>query len=215
MKKYTNILLSILAILAICMVFGGPEGLSFAVIATFTKTCTKNIAGNSALYVTEAASVDAVTVTSGEITAITMNTTLLFQQVQGDLDSISRTEEGEGSQTNISYTHRVEARFAKPSKAVNTLRNSLADASACGILAIVTDGNGVSWLVGYNEADGVERALYLQTDSVTSGAEPTEEDAQAVTIALECSNGYVALPFESVYGATISGGTAAALINYV
>lgn len=179
-------------------------------IAVYTKACSKNVGGNSAVYVTEASNVNSVTVTTGEITAaITMASGKTFHEVQADLDSVVHTQEGEGSQQNIAYTHRVEMKFAKPSATTNALRDSLADASACGIIAIVTDGNGTSWLVGYNETDGTNRALYLATDSLNSGAEPAEEDSQAVTIALECQSGYLSLPFDSTIGATITGGSAA------
>ena len=183
-------------------------------IATYTKTCAKNVGGNSAVYLTEAANINAVTVTSGEISAITMDTGKTFHQVQHDLDGATHTQEGAGTKQNISYTHKVELKFQKPSVALNTLRDSLADGSACGMLAIVTDGNGTSWLVGWNQTDGINRALYLEADNMTSGAEPSEEDGQAVTITLTCVNGYLALPFDSTLGAEISGGTAT-YITYV
>ena len=179
-------------------------------IAAYTKACSKNVGGNSAVYLAEASSLTSVTVAAGEISAaLTMGSGLTFHEVQADLDSVVHTQEGAGNQSNIAYTHRVEMKFAKPSAALNTLRNSLADGSPCGVLAIVTDGNGVSWLVGYNETDGTNRALYLVADSLNSGAEPAEEDGQAITVALECQTGYLSLPFDATIGATITGGTAA------
>jgi len=183
-------------------------------IAAYTKACAKNVGGNSAVYLTEASNVTTVTVTSGEISAaITMASGKTFHEVQADLDSVVHTQEGVGNQSNISYTHRVEMTFAKPSVGLNTLRDSLADGSPCGIVAIVTDANGTSWLVGYNETDGTNRALYLATDSLNSGAEPAEEDGQAITVALECQSGYLSLPFDSTIGATITG-ESAAFITY-
>lgn len=178
-------------------------------IVAYTKACSKNVGGNSAVYITEASNLGSVTVTSGEISAALTMAAGTFHEVQADLDSVIHTQEGEGTQSNIAYTHRVEMRFAKPSVDLNTLRDSLADGSPCGIVAIVTDANGVSWLVGYNETDGTNRALYLATDSLNSGAEPAEDDSQAVTVALECQSGYLSLPFDATIGATISGGSAA------
>jgi len=105
-------------------------------------------------------------------------------------------------------------RFAKPTTELNTFRDSLADASPCGILAIVTDGNGESWLVGYNETDGTNRPLRLVGDGLNSGAEPNEDNAQAVTIALEGVNGYLSLPFDDIEKAAIIGETAT-YITYV
>jgi len=218
MKKYLNIILAFAVLVVVAVVQGAieMEGVVGAMaIAAYTKACSKNVGGNSAVYLTEAANLSSVTVVSGEITAaLSMSGTTTFKEVQADLDSVLHTQEGEGSQNNIAYTHRVEMRFAKPSVGLNTLRNALADASPCGVLAIVTDGNGRSWLVGYNETDGTNRALYLATDSLNSGQEPAEEDSQAITIALECQSGYLSLPFDSTIGATITGGSAA-FITYV
>jgi len=212
MKNIRNLIISFAAIIVFTVVLAmiqaeaGVIG-AFAIVA-FTKSCTKNVGGNSAVYVTEAANINAVTVTSGEISALTMDSGKTFHEVQTDLDSIIHTQEGAGNSSNIGYTHRVEMGFAKPSTTLNTLRDSLANASPCGILAIVTDGNGTSWLVGYNETDGYNRALRLVQDNMASGAEPNEDDAQRVSIALECINGYLSLPFDSTVGATITGGTA-------
>lgn len=179
-------------------------------IAAYTKACSKNVGGNSAVYLTEASSLTSVTVAAGEISAaLTMSGTLTFHEVQADLDSVVHTQEGAGNQSNIAYTHKVEMVFAKPSVGLNTLRDSLADGSPCGILAIVTDGNGVSWLVGYNVTDGTNRALYLVTDTLNSGAAPADEEGQAITVALECQSGYLSLPFDATIGATITGGSAA------
>jgi hypothetical protein len=199
-----------LLIIAIVMAQISIEGvISAMAIVAYTKACEKNVGGNSAVYVTEAANVSSITVVSGEITAVTMVTGKTFQQIQADLDSIVRTEEGAGTRNNIAYTHKVEMVFSKPSKELNTLRDSLAAASACGILVIVTDGNGESWLVGYNETDLMNRPLYLLTDSGNSGKEPTEEGGQAVSVILQGTNGYLCLPFDATNAGTIKGGTAA------
>lgn len=184
------------------------EGVFYGMaIAVYTKSCSKNVAGNTALFLTDIANVVSVTVTSGEITAITMDTGDHFFEVDADQDSIVRTEEGTGNGNNISYVHKVAAKFAKPSKELNTLRNSLADGSPCGILAIVADGNGQAWLVGYSVAEGFKRPLRLMKDSLNSGGSPADE-GQGVDVELESTNGYPAIPFDSTNSGTIVGGTA-------
>ena len=211
-KQILNIFLyfGVVVILAIVLAQYQAQGivLGFATLAAYTKTCAKNVGGITAVYVTEIANLDTVTVTSGEISTLTMDAAKTFQEVQADLDSVKHTEEGTGTQSNIFYDHKIEMRFMKPSTALNTLRDALADASACGIATIVTDGNGTSWLVGWNETDGDNRPLYLATDSKDSGAEPNEDNSQAVSIVLEGKSGYLSLPFDSVNNGTISGGTA-------
>jgi hypothetical protein len=184
-------------------------------ITTYSKSCSKNVAGNSGLYVTEVANVSSITVTAGEISAVTMaSTSVFFEEAQGDIDTIQRLETGAGTGKNMAYTHRVNVGFSKPSTELNTFRNSLADATPCGILAIVTDANGTSWLVGYNATDGFKRPLRLVQDDLDSGLTPTDEAGQAITIGMECVNGYVCMPFDDTLGPAISGGTST-FIDYV
>ena len=212
MKKTLNILYWVFGFAVIVAIFAIPElfpaGVIYGAIAVYTKACTKNVSGNSALYWCEVANITSFTITTGEISAVTPATGKKFFKAGAEIDTIIRTEEGVGTISNISYKHRIEAKFNKPSTALNTLRNSLADASPCGILAIVTDSNGTSWLVGYNATDGKNRPLRLVTDSVTSGAVPSEAEGSKLLIALETENGYVCLPFDSTLGGQISGGTA-------
>jgi hypothetical protein len=218
MKKLFNILagvaLLILAAIVTSMISveAGVTG-AFA-IAVYTKACEKNVAGNSAVYLVEAANIDTITVTSGEVSAVTMDSGKTFMKVGADLDGIKRTEVGAGNASNIAYTHRVEMFFAKPSTALNVLRDALSAASPCGILAIVTDANGNSWLVGYNATDLANRPLRLVQDEIDSGNSPTDEDTQRAVISLEGVNGSAALPFDSTLKAAIAGGSAT-FISYV
>ena len=191
-----------------------PAGISGAfAIAVFNRTCAKNVGGNATLFWTEMASMTSFTVTAGEISAVTPNATARFMEAQGDIDTIVRKETGEGVGNNIKYVHRLEVKFQKPSTALNTLRNSLADASPCGILAIVQDNNGKCWLMGWNQTDLKLRGLRLKQDSIESGAKPSDE-ANQCTIALETETGYVCLPFDAALTAAILGKTATAFITY-
>ena len=213
MKRIATFLaLVTITILAVIFVFS-PEtasigGLSFAAIAAFARTCGKYVTGNSAVYFSEKDNVATVTVTAGEISALTMESGKTFHQADIDIDTLIRSQEGEGAAGNMKYTHRIEMKFSNLDANMNTFRDALTEASACGILAVVTDGNGNSWLVGYNETDTFNRPLRLVQDSDSTGAEPGEEDAGMTTIALECQSGYLDLPFDETLKGTISGGTA-------
>lgn len=183
-------------------------------IAVYTKSCTKNVGGNTFLAFAEVASMTSFTVTSGEITAVTPNSTYRFHKQDATIDTIKRTEEGAGNANNIAYKHRIEAQFTKPSKELNTMRAGVADATPCGILTIVADGNGKCWLTGYSVAEGFKRPLRLVEDKFDSGAAPGDENSQAVTLALECTTGYVDIPFDNTLSASIIAGTATAFITY-
>ena len=178
-------------------------------LANYTKSCLKNIAGNSLLYVTEASNVTTVTVSNGEVTALTMETSKTFKTVAMDIDTLQRTEEGKGFGTNIYYTHKIEATFSYLSTALRTFRNALADASPCGMIALVKDGNGTWWLVGYNEVDTTNRGLQLVQDNTTSGKKASEEAGGKASIILQSEDGYADLPVKSTSTVAVSGITAA------
>jgi hypothetical protein len=177
-------------------------------LATYTKSCSKNVAGNGLFYLTEASNINTVTISAGEVTALTLYTAKAFSVIDNDLDSLIRSQEGTGSGDKFSYMHKIEAKFSKLSTALNTLRNAIADASPCGMVAMVKDGNGTWWLVGYNAVDGVERALKAKTDSDTSGNAPDDEAGGMATITLECKSGYLDLPIKSTSTVTTAGVTA-------
>jgi len=219
MKKHIKTIIGVLGfiVVAICMamILEQETGVILGMaIGTYTRSCNKNVAGNSNVFLTEAANLSSVTVTSGEISAITMASGQTFQQVQANIDGVIRTEEGAGSRNNISYTHQVEMFFNRPSTELSALRDSLTAASSCGVLAIVQDANGECWLSGYNEIDGTDRALYVQQDNLNSGQESGEEDSQNVDIILECVSGYIDIPFDDTLKAGIIAGTAV-FITYV
>ena len=176
-------------------------------IEKYAKTCAKNVSGNSLVCIAEVASITAVTVTTGEISAITGTTP--FKEVDADIDTILREQEGEGigNGANIKYTHRITMKFSKLSTGLNTLRDSLADASPCGMAVITLDGNGQAWLTGYSEADGLNRGLMLKGDSDKSGAAPADEDGSLADIILERDSGYLDFPFDSTLNALIVAGT--------
>lgn len=222
MKNYIKSILAFLSLVIVAIVLaqvsaeaGAAGGITYAMaIAVYTKACEKNTGGNSRVFYTEAANVSSVTVSAGEVTAITMASGKTFHEVQAEIDTVIRTEVASGRRTNISYLHRVEMKFGKPQTALNTLSDSLTAASACGIIAIVQDGNGNCWLVGYNATDTTNRALYVVQDDTNSGAAPSDEDGNVVTIALETTSGFKDLPFDSTLKAGIIADTAT-YITYV
>lgn len=178
-------------------------------IAKYAKTCAKNVAGNISVFVAEAANITAVTITTGEVSAITGASG--FKEVEAELDSIAREQEAVGvaNGNNLSITHRIRMKFAKQSTALNTLRESLADASPCGMLAIVMDGNGQAWMIGYSASEGTKRGLRLATDTGSSGESPADEEGGAFEIVLESTSGYYDLPFDSTQNAAITAESAA------
>jgi len=172
-------------------------------LAGFTKICSKNTPGNSLLWLIEASKLNSVTITGDEVTAISTDATGDdFQVYEVDQDTLVRTEEGTGTGSNMSYIHAIEFSFSKPSAAMRTSINALADASPCGIVAIMRDGNGVYWLVGYNATDLASRGLKLVSDTMTTGTAPDDEEGSKDIIRLETKSGFKAVPLDATPSAT-------------
>ena len=176
-------------------------------IAKYSKTCGKNVPGNSRLFFTEAANIGSITVTSNEISAITMSDTTKFREFGADIDSIKFTIEGTGS-ASYSEVQKLEAKFSKKTTALITAKNSLLDAVACGVAIIRVDNNGNAWLSGYTVKDKNRRAYNKITTNFDTGAKPSEEGTAAYTITLEAEGFDDELPFDTTLNTAIVGGTA-------
>lgn len=175
-------------------------------LAGFTKVCSKNTPGNSLLWLIEASKISTVTIVADGVTVL--NTTATgddFQVYEVDQDTLVRTEEGVGTGHNISYVHAIEFSLSKPSAALRTSINALADASPCGIVAIMRDGNGVYWVCGYNATDLASRGFKLVQDNMTSGTAPDDEEGSKDVIRLETKSGFKALPVTSGTTVTATG----------
>ena len=176
-------------------------------IAKYSKTCGKNVPGNSRLFFTEAANISSITITSNEISAITMTGTTKFHEFGADIDSIKFTIEGTGS-ASYSEVQKLEAKFSKKTTALITAKNSLLDAVACGVAIIRVDNNGSAWLSGYTFKDKNRRAFNKITTNFDTGAKPSDEGTAAYTITLEAEGFDDELAFDTTSNAAIVGGTA-------
>ena len=176
-------------------------------IAKYSKTCGKNVPGNSRLFFVEAGNISSITVTSNDISAITMSDTSKFREFGADIDSIKFTIEGTGS-ASYSEVQKLEAKFSKKTTALITAKNSLLDAVACGVAIIRVDNNGSAWLSGYTVKDKNRRAYNKITTNFDTGAKPSDEGTAAYTITLEAEGFDDELPFDTTLNASIIGGTA-------
>ena len=179
-------------------------------IAKYSKTCGKNVPGNSRLFFVEAGNISSITVTSNnEISAVTMSgtDTTKFREFGADIDSIKFTIEGTGS-ASYSEVQKLEAKFSKKTTALITAKNSLLDAVACGVAIIRVDNNGSAWLSGYTVKDKNRRAYNKITTNFDTGAKPSDEGTAAYTITLEAEGFDDELPFDTTLNASIIGGTA-------
>ena len=175
-------------------------------LGIFTRVCGKNVAGASKVFISEAASVTGVTVTTGEVSAVTGTTP--FKRIDAEQDSVEWDQKVDRiGNNNTKVANKIGFDVVPPSKDTNILLNALIDGSPCGLLAIILDGNGKAWLVGYNTTDLKNRPLRVNSINPKTGKNVSDAAGQVVPVELgnECSG--LALPFDSTLTAAITGGT--------
>lgn len=173
--------------------------------AKYKKTCGSNTPGIAFLAVALVSGVSAITVTSGEVSAVTGSTA--FKQITGDQDGVTFTDKRSKGK-NAVWTKEIAALLGKPNTAQNTFITELETAIACGALAIVGDGNGEYWLCGYSVAEGFNRFFDEMEVSVDPG-KYGEQNKNTTEIKMTMMNGYRALPFDATQKAAIIAKTAA------
>ena len=166
-------------------------------IVNYIKVCERNVGGNMYLFLTEVANVYSVTITSGEVSDIVMVGVTTFKQIQADQDAIVRLEPQLGKKEKIFYDHLVNFTCSNARTELTDLANQLAEASVCGIIAIVMDSNGLAWLVGWNDDDEDRRPLFLAGDDFTTGKDITEEESGKAKFSLNTKSSYKDLPMNS------------------
>jgi hypothetical protein len=175
-------------------------------LAIFTRTCAKNIAGASKVFVAESAVITSITVTAGEISAVAGTTP--FMRIDAEQDSVNWEQKVEKiGNNNVKITETINFKVAPPATATNTFLQALIDGSPCGLFAIVIDGNGKCWLVGYNTTDLKNRPLRINTIDMKTGENPSDADGALAAIQLLHEAGGIALPFDTALTAAIIAGT--------
>lgn len=178
-------------------------------LAKFHRQCSKNVTGNMNLFVADAANVLFVTVTAGEVSDIVMASGTAFQEIQADTNTLKRQiASARANKSFTNYTHGVVFSCSKPSTLLNVLNNALDDAQPCGIIAIVMDSNGQAWLVGWSQADGNKRPLFLEGNNLDTGDVPGS-DGNFHDYLLQGINDEIDLPSDATINTYISDSIAA------
>ena len=88
-------------------------------IANYTRTCGKNVPGNNKVYITEKDNISSITVTAGEVSAVTMATGLTFHELQADKSTVRRKQDETFNNGVLAITHSLELSFKGLSKDLN------------------------------------------------------------------------------------------------
>ena len=177
-------------------------------IANYTRTCAKNTPGNAKILITETSNIASVTiVSSNEITDIAMDTTSeTFHELQVKPNTIRRRQESSGKGGVINVKHIIQMSFIGLSGDLNTLRESIHDALACGLTAIILDKTTTpkAWLIGWSEGNLGDDSLDTIEADDDSGISSSEEEMGQYNITISGESGYLDLMIDTTQSAAIA-----------
>lgn len=160
--------------------------------------CGSNVGGVEVVAVRNRADVEAVTLTSGVVTGVTLGssapaaaTVIAFRPQTCSFSSEATIDDVAGVHY---YTNTLAFRFAKMSAAKRTSVSALTHAET---IAVVKDNNGTYWLVG------VENALHASANSGNTGT--AYSDANEYTPSLACVSPDLPMTIDSTALATFLG----------
>nr|AKH47527.1 hypothetical protein [uncultured marine virus] len=178
-------------------------------ISNLVKVCGKNTSGNSKVFYSEVGNITSITITGGEVAAVTMSSTNKFHEFDADLNTINFIGTGTGK-TSYSKTQALKIGISKKTTATIAAVKSLADAVPCGVVAIRLDNNGQAFLSGWSDnlSNGTP---YNQIDDVyDSGTTRADESpAQSYEVTLTGTTDGDEIPMDATVNATIIAETAA------
>ena len=163
-------------------------------LSGYTKVCAKHTPGIQELWLGAK-----VGWTSGTITnsAGAVEVTELVQDLvkwEFDIDGVKVEENGTGTKGGLFYVEKtIEIKISKLNDAMLVAFRNLANASPCGLCAGYKTNNGYWYCAGF-EIEGDEatstalsfdRGFYLETSPINTGNDPTEEEADMVTVTLK------------------------------
>jgi len=177
-------------------------------ISNYTRDCAKNTPGNAKILITETSSIASVTIDSNnEVTDIAMDTTeSTFHELQVKPNTIRRRQEVSGKGGVINVKHIIQMSFIGLSGDLNTLRESIHDALACGLTAIILDKTTTpkAWLIGWSEGNLGDDSLDTIEADDDSGISSSEEEMGQYNITISGESGYLDLMIDTTQSAAIA-----------
>lgn len=144
-----------------------------------TRNCAASISGGSNfLYLTDKEDVATVTVgAGGDVTGITMVSTLVFYKFQFAPDTAVFTEAltNENCATQVTQTYVMNWRGRNQDD-----RNSIMELAdcCCGMVAIHGENTGLAWLWGFDETE----ECFLTANEGTSGTAKSDSNEEIITL---------------------------------
>ena len=164
----------------------GAGSVKAMALTGFVRACGLQSGGGKKVWLVEVADLTSFTLASEVYTVATMVATKVFKMYEFDPDTCEIKEDVAIDNNCMKVTHGIEFYITKMSATARAAVSEIALASACGLIAIAEDNNGVKWVIGYSENHLKLRPLQLKTAAGSSGKKLT--DANGYTVKLECDN---------------------------
>ena len=144
-------------------------------LAGLARDCSPNIGGIKRVLLANTSDVSALTVTTGVVSAITMDTGKKFKAYNFNPQTSSLSSNYTVDQANnIKFVESdLVLVFAKMN---TTARLEIAALAQADLYAIVEDNNGTFWLLGYDEPVGISAG-----DGLT-GTQRTDRNGYSITL---------------------------------
>lgn len=147
--------------------------------------CASSCAGGvSRFWVAAVEDIASLTITSGEITAITMEALATFFEFVPYEETANFTENIERANCNSVVTQQIQGIFPCRSQAVREAINELKNC-CCGLVVIHEENNGQRWLWGAPKdltALGIHYAAQLTASESVSGTAINDQNQTTLTI---------------------------------
>lgn len=181
-------------------------------ITNYVKSCTKVIAGNdNKVFIAPISKLDELTVTTGEISAITLASLADgFSVIEADLDSVGYESTGT-SKRGFFAEQTLTMSFSKKTKTLITLVDELRNGVVCGLAVIRRSGNGDYFLSGYapiSDLGGNRPYMSVETTFNTGMSIEESEEGDMYAVSLKRMSATEEYPIDATLSGTISGGTA-------
>ncbi len=158
-------------------------GVAANLTAGFVKTCAARSGGLVEVFLANRDDVDTFTISGGIYTAVSMVGSGVFHKFEFEQDTANLLETATRENGSLKIDHILEFFLGKLDQTQRDRLQEIADASNCGMVAIVKDANVQRWVVGYSENFLKERPLELQTGAGDTGKAFTDLNGTTVTIA--------------------------------
>jgi hypothetical protein len=137
-------------------------------LAIFTYTCAKNVGGIRKIFIAEKSVATALTITAGEISAVTGTTP--FMRVDTIQDSAKWEQKiVKVGKNNHKIDILIEADIRPMATATNTFLQALMDGSPCGFFVLIQTENNKCFVAGHSAEDIRDRPLQLEAADYDSG----------------------------------------------